>query len=82
MFHISDLIFGKYLTEAIFDKQIPTIGEIVNFTKAKFFAAYNFSGVGVALTHGCALLGDPMIELVLPYDQKQVDLNKYNLAVG
>ena len=77
---IADEVFSKHLTEAIFDKHVPTIGEIVSFTKAKFFASYNFSGVGVALTHGCALLGDPMIELILPYDQKQIDLNKYNLA--
>ena len=77
-----DLSFSKYLTEAIFDKQVPTIGEIVNFTKAKFFASYHTQGVKVALIHGGALLGDPMIELILPYDQKQVDLNKYNLVVG
>ncbi|MDP8268985.1 MAG: C25 family cysteine peptidase [Candidatus Tenebribacter davisii] len=78
----ADVSVSRYLTEAIFDKHIPTIGDITNFEKAKFFAAYNFSGVGVALIHGCALLGDPMIELVLPYDQKQVDLNKYNLTEG
>ena len=77
-----DLTYGKYLTEAIFDKQVPTIGEIVNFTKAKFFASYHTQGVKVALIHGGALLGDPMIELILPYDQKQVDLNKYNLEEG
>ena len=77
-----DLSFSKYLTEAIFDKQIPTIGEIVNFTKAKFFASYHTLGVKVALIHGGALLGDPMIQLVLPYDKKQVDLNKYNLVEG
>jgi hypothetical protein len=78
----ADLAISMHLTEAIFDKQIPTIGEIVSFTKAKFFASYGFSSVGVALTHGSALLGDPMIELILPYDQKQVDLNKYNLVEG
>ena len=77
-----DLSFSKYLTEAIFDKQIPTLGEIVNFTKAKFFASYHTQGVKVALIDGCALLGDPMIQLILPYDQKQVDLNKYNLVEG
>ena len=78
----ADLAFAKHLTEAIFDKQIPTTGEIVSFTKAKFFASYGFSGIGVSLTHGCALLGDPMIQLVLPNDKKQVDLNKYNLVEG
>ncbi len=77
-----DLSFSKYLTEAIFDKQVPTIGEIVNFTKAKFFASYHNQGVKVALIQGGALLGDPMIQLVLPYDQKQVDLNNYNLEEG
>ncbi len=78
----ADLAISKHLTEAIFDKQIPSIGEIASFTKAKFFASYNFSGVGVALTHGFALLGDPMIQLILPYDQKQVNLNNYNLVEG
>ncbi|MBT4575844.1 MAG: hypothetical protein HOB92_05200, partial [Candidatus Cloacimonetes bacterium] len=76
----ADLAVSKHINEALFDKHVPTVGEIVSFTKAKFFASYNFSGVGVALTHGCALLGDPMIEMILPYDQKQIDLNKYNLA--
>ncbi len=75
-----DFSFSKYLTEAIFDKQVPTIGEIVNFTKAKLFASYHTQGVKVALIHGGALLGDPMIQIILPYDQKQVVLNKYNLA--
>lgn len=78
----ADLAIGKHITEALFDKHVPTVGEIVNFTKAKFFASYNFSGVGVALTQGCALLGDPMIEIKLPYEQKQIELNSYNLAEG
>ncbi|MCF7858274.1 MAG: hypothetical protein K9N07_02965 [Candidatus Cloacimonetes bacterium] len=78
----ADVAFSRHLTEAIFDKHVPTVGDIVNFTKAKFFASYNYSGAGVSLTHGCALLGDPMIELKLPYDTKQVDLNKYNLVEG
>lgn len=77
-----DLAISKHITEALFDKHVPTVGEIVNFTKAKFFASYNYSGVGVALTQGCALLGDPMIEMILPYDQKQIDLNQYNIVEG
>jgi len=78
----ADLAMSKHLTEAIFDKHISSTGEIANFAKAKFFASYNFSNIGIALTHGFAFLGDPMIEIILPYDQKQIDLNKYNLVEG
>jgi len=77
-----DLVLSRNLTEAIFDKQVPSIGESVSFAKAKFFASYGFSSVGVALTHGAAHLGDPMIQFILPYDQKQIDLDKYNLVEG
>ena len=81
-YKIADEYFGKCLTEAIFDKQIATIGQTIDFTKAKFYAAYGSGAVGIALTHGCALLGDPMINIVLPLEQKQVNLNKYNLSEG
>ncbi|MCK4694998.1 MAG: hypothetical protein KAT74_04515, partial [Candidatus Cloacimonetes bacterium] len=81
-YKIADEYFGKCLTEAIFDKHIATIGQIIDFTKAKFYAAYGTGAVGIALTHGCALLGDPMINMVLPVEQKQVNLNKYNLTEG
>ena len=81
-YKIADEYFGKCLTEAIFDKQIGTIGQIIDFTKAKFYAAYGAGAVGIALTHGCALIGDPMINIVLPIEQRQVNLNKYNLSEG
>ena len=78
----ADEDFGKHLVEGIFDKQIGTIGEIIDFTKAKLYAAYNNTPQENALIHGCALLGDPMIHLILPQDRKQIILNKYNFTEG
>jgi hypothetical protein len=78
----ADLVFGNYLNEAIFSGNIKTLGEIVDYTKARFYGDYGTGAVGIALTHGCALLGDPMINLTLPQDRKQVVLNKYNFTEG
>ncbi|MBN1327544.1 MAG: hypothetical protein JW996_06310, partial [Candidatus Cloacimonetes bacterium] len=78
----ADEIFGNYLTEAIFTKQLNSVGEIISFTKAKFYGSYGLSSIGIALTQGCALLGDPMIRLTPPHTKKPVLLSQYNLAVG
>ncbi|MBN2461004.1 MAG: hypothetical protein JXB60_05300 [Candidatus Cloacimonetes bacterium] len=78
----SDEDFGKYLAEAIFAKQAPDLGAIVDFAKAKFFAQYYATPFALPLTQGCSLMGDPMISLELPTESKQVLLNHYNPAVG
>ena len=78
----ADEIFGNFLAEAIFNANVKTIGEIVDFTKARFFGIYGNGGVGTALIQGCVLLGDPMIELIIPTEKRQVISNKYNVIEG
>jgi len=78
----ADEVFGNYLTEAIYHRRLETLGDIVNFTKLKFFAAYGMSDIGIALIQGCAYLGDPMIPLTLSDEEVQVSLNSYNFSIG
>ena len=77
-----DETFGTHLNEAIFDLNIGTIGDIINFTKAKFFSSPVSNTVKTALIDGCALLGDPMISLFPAKEKRQVSLEKYNLSPG
>ena len=82
----SDEFVGKYLAEAIFDKKIENVGEILNFAKTKFHARFeNALGNALivrALVGGNALLGDPMINIVSPSERKTITLNKYNPTEG
>ena len=84
----SDEDFNKFLVEAIFDKNILNTGNFVDFTKAKFVAEYESpagtNSVVRALVHGCALIGDPMINLKLPevVENDKLILNDYNLTYG
>jgi Peptidase family C25/Propeptide_C25 len=75
-----DETFGNHLNEAIFDLNIGTIGDIVNFTKAKFYTSPDPNYVKTALIHGCALLGDPMISLFPTNEKRQIALEQYNLS--
>jgi peptidase C25-like protein/flagellar hook capping protein FlgD len=78
----ADEDFANYLTEAIFYRKIKTQGEIVDYTKMKFFAAFGMGGIGIALTQGCALLGDPMVSLLVPDERIPITLNNYNMEPG
>jgi len=78
----ADVPFGKHIVEGLFDKKIPTIGEVMSFTKAKIFAQYGTTTQGIALTQGCGLLGDAMNGFILPQEDKEVSLNQYNLVPG
>ncbi|MCD4796793.1 MAG: hypothetical protein K8R49_06470 [Candidatus Cloacimonetes bacterium] len=78
----SDEDFGKYLTEALFYTKVGNIGQAMDITKAKMYAKNPSGAATIALVHGCALLGDSMIDFILPEEQKDIELNKYNLTVG
>ena len=74
----ADENFGLELNDGIFVKKLDTIGDIISYTKAKFYASYGNGTVGTALINGCALIGDPMIRLILPQEKKDITLDQYN----
>ncbi len=78
----ADENLGTYLTDGVFQKNIDTIGDIVTYTRAKFYATYGGGIVGTALIHGCALLGDPMISLKRVQVDNEIILNQYNATEG
>ncbi|MDD3050905.1 MAG: C25 family cysteine peptidase, partial [Candidatus Cloacimonetes bacterium] len=84
-----DLIFSQYLTEAIFQLGISNIGDAVTYAKAKFFASYStnyapndFEMAKRALTQGCALIGDPAINLHLPIINDNIFISNYTPEEG
>ncbi|MDY6915746.1 MAG: C25 family cysteine peptidase, partial [Candidatus Cloacimonadota bacterium] len=78
----SDEYFGNYLMQGIVNENIVSLGEITDYTKAKFFSSNGSGEVGTALIQGCALLGDPMIKLILPQQQNNIELTDYNVNEG
>lgn len=78
----ADEYFASKLNQAIFNLKISNIGDIVDFTKAQFYSAYGSGGIGIALIHGCALLGDPFINMYIPGQKKEIQLSSHNVSVG
>ena len=78
----ADEYFAGNINRAMFDLNITNIGEIVEYTKAKFYSTYGNSAVGTALIQGCALLGDPRVDIYLPEAKKEIVLDKYNVVPG
>lgn len=77
---IQDLTFGKCFSEGLFKANLNTIGDVTAYTKAKFFASYPYSYPGMALTQGCAYLGDPMVQIIKPEENGQITfLNDSNV---
>jgi len=81
-----DEVLGKDLSETLFHEKVANIGDALNITKAKFFSdQQSYTGVSYsvkALVEGCVLLGDPLISLILPTENKEITLNKYYLHDG
>ncbi len=78
----ADEYFAMKINQALFGLNMSNIGQIVDFTKAQFYAAYGNGAIGNALTSGCALLGDPFINIHIPTETVDVQLSDHNLAVG
>jgi Peptidase family C25/FlgD Ig-like domain/Propeptide_C25 len=78
----ADEYFAGNINRAMFEMGITNIGEIAEYTKAKFYSTYGNSDIGIALIHGCALLGDPRIDIYLPEKKEEIVLNEYNVAPG
>lgn len=78
----NDLDFGLALNESLFERDFNSLGEAVNFTKAKYYVMTVSSAAQNALTYGCALLGDPNIKVIKPLQKINVATNKTNYAVG
>jgi hypothetical protein len=78
----ADEDFAKYITEAIFRYGVKSVGEIVSYTKAKMYTSTTSYSVKNALINGCALLGDPMIELLIPQQDTPVIINDYTVEEG
>ncbi len=78
-----DLYFGESLSESIFQKRYETVGEALRYTLGKFYSIMSPGAASrIALTQGCALIGDPLSPIHLPKVDLQVNLNKYNFAEG
>ncbi|MCD6182429.1 MAG: hypothetical protein J7K89_08625 [Candidatus Cloacimonetes bacterium] len=74
--------FAKYITEGMFRYGVESIGEIVTYAKAKFYTSSSSYAVKNALINGCAYLGDPMIHMLIPTEERQVLLNDYTVQEG
>ncbi len=78
----SDETFHDFLLDAIYIKKIGNIGKITDYAKTKLYIIKGNSSSGIALTDGCALLGDGMINMLVPDTDHNITLEKYNLSVG
>jgi hypothetical protein len=77
-----DLIFGMALNEGLFQYDFENLGDVLNFTKAKFYVSVSQISAQQALTQGCVLLGDPMIRVVKPKPRVTVSTDKDTYAIG
>lgn len=77
-----DLEFGLALSEALFQHDFATLGEAVNYTKAKYYISVASLGPQQALTYGCAVLGDAMIRVLKPQSVLTVNTNRDNFEIG
>ncbi len=76
-----DLTFGTALADGYFRAELDNLGEVVNYTKAKFYVKSSGSA-RVALTSGCVLIGDPNIPLHKPISALEITSDKDLYAPG
>ncbi len=75
-----DLYFGMNLSDGMFNQNLNTIGDVISYTKAKFYGKYPNSYAGIALTQGCVYIGDPMVHPLKPNEDGQISfLNDTNV---
>lgn len=77
-----DLDFGIALTEGLFLQNFNSLGEAINYTKAKFYVTSSSTNAQQALTQGCALLGDANIRVLKPQPNILVNTSKDNYSYG
>lgn len=76
-----DLTFGTALTDGYFRAELENMGDVLNYTKAKYYV----KGSGYArqaLTEGCILIGDPNVPLYKPKRELTVLTDKELYAPG
>jgi hypothetical protein len=77
-----DLDFGLALTEGLLDKNFESLGDAINFTKAKYYVSTSSFSAQQALTQGCVLLGDPNIRIYKPQSGVLVNTNSDVFAIN
>lgn len=78
----ADVNFGLALTEGLLKFSFNSLGDAVNYTKAKFYVINPSTDSQQALTQGCALLGDSNIRVIKPQNKVTVNTNKDNYSVN
>ncbi len=78
----ADVNFGLALNESMFKFDFNSLGDAINFTKAKFYVINPSIDSQQALTQGCALLGDSNIKVIKPQNKVTVNTNKDNYSVN
>ena len=76
-----DLTFGTALADGYFRTDMDNLGDVVNYTKAKFYVK-SAGSARIALTSGCILIGDPNIPIHKPYNRLTVSTDKEIYAPG
>ena len=76
-----DLTFGTALADGYFRSNLDNIGDVINYTKAKFYVKSS-GPAQVALTDGCVLIGDPNIPIHKPMKRLEVSTDKEIYAPG
>lgn len=76
-----DLTFGTALADGYFRAELDNIGDVINYTKAKFYVKSS-GQARIALTTGCVLIGDPNIPLYKPKKRLDVVTDKEIYAPG
>ncbi len=77
-----DLNYAFALTEGLFGQNFESLGDALNFTKAKFYVTTSSPSAQLALTQGCAVLGDANIKVIKPSTNISVSSNKEIYTVG
>jgi hypothetical protein len=81
-FLYQDEIYSRALLAALLHPDLKTIGEVIEYTKIRFYSELGTNPVTISLLHGSALLGDPRVEIRLPERSAEIELNKFNYAKG
>ncbi|OQY39860.1 MAG: hypothetical protein B6226_00990 [Candidatus Cloacimonetes bacterium 4572_65] len=79
---VQDLPFGTALADGYFRQDFASIGEVVSYTKAKFFVKTSGFNSRLALTAGCVLIGDPNVPIYKPTKALDVSTDKELYAKG
>ncbi len=76
-----DLTFGTALADGYFRAELENLGDVVNYTKAKFYVKSS-GAARIALTAACVLIGDPNIPLHKPKNTLEITSDKDIYAPG